>query len=518
MATPAESIITVDGRRCTRVRRSNPTFLASFTSPADTNPTPSTTSLGVSGQAEQSNLPGVDGTFIFKSLLPSQTSESTVSITSPPRLDSGRPILKLYESSGSLAGLYYNAETLSTLPITTTAMAGGASGSASPIEGVADNGEAGSRPSMPVGVLIGVVIASVVIAIVAFITIFIFCRGRTKARGGVDEKRVFNLDGSSPPRNPNASPSAFAKTTVSLRQSFAFLMTRLKIRKIRREQDSERGGQGSRGVGDPLEAPPRNRMNFNSAFESTQYHRSGDQFDAWDPRRPSVREDLTGTPTLEPQNYPFLYNQERSTLRVMNPDASRPTSIASKAPKTPRTPRYPSGEGLLPPARTYRAASAPHVTVTRPSDSEDHPLPNNAAGIILGKKNATSRLRTGSAATALRSHPPTAFANHPSDQPLPPLKNPFSDDAALAPPNASNGMYSRFSAATSASGDIGDERRESRHHSLFPGKGFRAARGKSDPFDLDDPDILGWQEEEKKQQETRTEVRRPSFAFWSKGR
>lgn len=494
MDGPAESITTVDGRRCTRVRRSNPTSPASLTSPADND----STSTTLSGQAEQTAgpdspndpiLPGVEGTQIDDSFFPSETQGPDLTNIKVPEGDN-----------------VYGDSPDSSVAATST-MEGGSSASVSPIEGVAGNSNTDAKPAMDPGVLIGVVVASVVVAIVLFIGVFMFCRGRNKGKGGgVGRKHVFNLDGSAPApiaTHPNQSASTLTKTTVSVRQQFAFFITRLKIRKIRKETDTEKGAQGVSGAGKP-EMAYQNRMSTASAFRTSQDYRNGSF--SWDPRRPSVWEDKTGTPTLEPQNYPFLYDQERGALQVMNPDDSRPTSTVSRGTKASIVSRYPSGEGLVPPARTYRASSAPHVKVT---PATDNPLPANAAGIILGKKEKASRLRSGSAATALHSHPPTDFASPTAAS----KENPFSDAAALEPPE---GLYSRFSTATSASGDFGDERKRSRQNSLLPPKGLRDTRGASDPFDLDHPEILGLQEKERRQAENRAEPRRPSLAFWAR--
>ena len=213
-------------------------------------------------------------------------------------------------------------------------------------------------------------------------------------------------------------------------------------------------------------------------------------------------------------------------LRIMNPDPPQPSTgmttprqaVAEglvgqqRAPLTPRTPR-------LPP-QSQQAEPVPQISNPF-SDPTDEPE-DRTGGASPDWLRRNSHARTQSAATALRSHPPSSFYTNsfyyhspsnpftdPPDFPVPALSNqptttytpqvPFS--AYLPNYSRSSRAYQAFlqpygargSAATNSSAFPFGEPGPSRPTTVFTNASFsRATRGKSDPFDLDRPEVLGF--------------------------
>lgn len=204
-------------------------------------------------------------------------------------------------------------------------------------------------------------------------------------------------------------------------------------------------------------------------------------------------------------------------LRIMNPDPITPRQAVAeglvgqqRAPLTPRTPR-------LPP-QSQQAEPAPRIPNPF-SDPTDEPE-DRTGGATPDWLRRSSHAHTQSAPTALRSHPPSFYTNSfyypspsnpfidPPDFPVPPLPNqpttiytpqvPFpaylpnysrSSRASQAFPQPSS---ARGSAATNSSAFPFGAPSPSRPTTILTNASFsRATRGKSDPFDLDRPEVLG---------------------------
>jgi len=219
-------------------------------------------------------------------------------------------------------------------------------------------------------------------------------------------------------------------------------------------------------------------------------------------------------PFLDPA---LLQEPTLPNLRIMNPDPITPRQAVAeglvgqqRAPLTPRTPR-------LPP-QSQQAELVPRI-LNPFSDSTDEPE-DRTSGATPDWLRRSSHAHTQSAATALRSHPPSFYTNSfyytspsnpfidPPDFPVPPLLNqptttytpqvPFpaylpnysrssrASQAFLQPSSA------RGSAATNSSAFPFGAPSPSRPTTILTNASFsRATRGKSDPFDLDRPEVLG---------------------------
>lgn len=212
-------------------------------------------------------------------------------------------------------------------------------------------------------------------------------------------------------------------------------------------------------------------------------------------------------------------------LRIMNPDLSRPSTgmitprqaVAEglvgqqRAPLTPRTPQ------LLP--QLQQAELVPRIPnpFLGPTDEPE----GRTGGATPDRLWRSSHARTQSAETALRSHPPSSFYTNP---PYHPCSNPFIDPpdfpvpalpdqptttytpqvpfSAYLPNHSRSSRASqaflqpssaRGSATTNSSAFLFGEPGPSRPTTIFTNASFsRATRGKSDPFDLDRPEVLGF--------------------------
>jgi len=227
-------------------------------------------------------------------------------------------------------------------------------------------------------------------------------------------------------------------------------------------------------------------------------------------------------PFLDPA---LLREPTLRNLRVMNPDPSRPSSgmitprqaVAEglvdqqRAPLTPQTPR-------LPPQSQQ---AEPVLQIPNPfSDPTDEPE-DRTEGATPDWLRRSSHAHTQSAATTLRSHPPSFYTNSfyyhspsnpfidPPDFPVPALPNqPTTAYTPQVPfpaylPNYSRSLRAsqaflqpssaRGLAATNSSAFPFGEPGPNRPTTIFTNASFsRATRGKSDPFDLDRPEVLGF--------------------------
>ena len=226
-------------------------------------------------------------------------------------------------------------------------------------------------------------------------------------------------------------------------------------------------------------------------------------------------------PFLDPA---LLREPTLPNLRIMNPDPSRPSTgmitprqaVAEglvgqqRAPLTPQTPR-------LPP-QSQQAEPVPRIPNPF-SDPTDEPE-DRTGDATPDWMQRSSHAHTQGAATALRSHPPSSFYTNsyypspsnpfidPPDFPVPPSSNqPTTIYTPQVPFPASLPNYSRSSrasrtflqpssargsAATNSSAFLFGEPGPSRPTTALTNASFsRATRGKSDPFDLDRPEVLG---------------------------
>lgn len=228
-------------------------------------------------------------------------------------------------------------------------------------------------------------------------------------------------------------------------------------------------------------------------------------------------------PFLDPA---LLREPSLPNLRIVNPDPS-PSSTGMI------TPRQAVAEGLV---GQQRAPLTPRIPRLPPQPQQAEPVPripnpfsdptdepeDRTGGATPDWLRRSSHAHTQSAATALRSHPPSSFYTNsfyypspsnpfidPPDFPVPALPNqPTTTYTPQVPFSAYLPKYSRSSrasqaflqpssargsAATNSSAFLFGEPGPSRPTTTFTNASFsRATRGKSDPFDLDRPEVLGF--------------------------
>ncbi|KAF2807798.1 uncharacterized protein BDZ99DRAFT_572695 [Mytilinidion resinicola] len=235
-----------------------------------------------------------------------------------------------------------------------------------------------------------------------------------------------------------------------------------------------------------------------------------------------VRNSNSNNPFLDPEDTREL---TLSNLRVMNLDASHPSTGML-------TPRQAIAAGL---AGQQRAPITPTILERPPPAETENPFLSPFDDLASRNQVSTpdwlrrpSHSRTQSAQTALRSHPPSFDGK--STFHYPPPMNPFADPAqppvpglqlnyhpnnyTPQPPSntytpgpgpypASTSSHSsqvlprtynpRISSSTTSDPFLFGEPGPSRPTTVFTNASFsRATRGKSDPFDLDRPEVLGF--------------------------
>ncbi|KAF2495618.1 hypothetical protein BU16DRAFT_394454 [Lophium mytilinum] len=238
---------------------------------------------------------------------------------------------------------------------------------------------------------------------------------------------------------------------------------------------------------------------------------------------PLVRGSNVNNPFLDPAD---LREPTLPNLRVMNPDASRPSTGML-------TPRQAIAAGL---AGQQRAPITPIVLQRPPPTETQNPFLSPFDDLANRNQVSTpdwlrrpSHSRTQSAQTALQSHPPSSldgnpsfyypssinpFADpmqpeipslqsqsHPSDHLLQPPSNAYTPGPGPYPVSASSrnsqvhprNYNPRISSSTTSDLFLFGEPGPSRPTTIFTnGSSSRATRGKSDPFDLDRPEVLGF--------------------------
>ncbi|OCL05354.1 hypothetical protein AOQ84DRAFT_390914, partial [Glonium stellatum] len=355
-------------------------------------------------------------------------------------------------------------------PQPTSFSTGGSGGIISPIQGSGSDSRghiSSNAQQVNVGGVVGGVVGGLMgMAVVGAVLFLCFRRRRTREtlagwRKRINEKR-HPEETAGEERSEPASLSSQAKAFVAgIGPMATAMMSKIRIRPNKDFAQESRNRSADRNSVTSVYST-RSSVRLRSSSEPPskfrrQLHGFADRIATvkWPKGRPGRRQNSTGispfsgvvddplvrsssrisNPFLDPE---LLREPTLPNLRIMNPDASRPTTGTAtprqavaeglagqqRAPLTPRTPRLPQ--------RSQQAGRIPQIPNPF-SDPEDEPEDRTGSATPDWLRRS-SHARTQSAQTALRSHPPSSFYTasiyqysptnpfmDPPDFPVPPL-------------------------------------------------------------------------------------------------